>query len=108
MIVPLYDQTAVCRTARTVVWEGLILWISLYPITYLIILEHDFEDVVRTAVSLGGDCDTLTDIAAAMAEAMYGVPEELQREVQNRIPSEMQIVLEQFEKTKLSRVPVDA
>lgn len=69
---------------------------------------YDFEDVVRTAVSLGGDCDTLTDIAAAMAEAMYGVPEELQRKVQNRIPSEMQIVLEQFEKTKLSRVPVDA
>ena len=31
----------------------------------------DFEDVIRTAVSLGGDCDTLTDIAAAMAEAFY-------------------------------------
>ena len=35
MIVPLYDQTAVCRTARTVVWEGLILWISLYLISYI-------------------------------------------------------------------------
>jgi ADP-ribosylglycohydrolase len=34
-----------------------------------------FEDVIRTAVSLGGDCDTLTDIATAMAEAFYGVPE---------------------------------
>ena len=34
-----------------------------------------FEDVVRCAVSLGGDCDTLTCIAAGIAEAFYGVPE---------------------------------
>ena len=36
-----------------------------------------FEDVIRTAVSLGGDCDTLTCIAGSIAEAFYGVPEEL-------------------------------
>ena len=69
---------------------------------------YDFEDVVRTAVSLGGDCDTLTDIAAAMAEAMYGVPEELQKEVQHRIPSELLAVLEQFMKMKFGRVSVDS
>ena len=41
-------------------------------------MEGDsFVDVVRTAVSLGGDCDTLTCIAGSMAEAYYGVPEEL-------------------------------
>ena len=32
MIVPFDGQTAVCRTARTVVWEGLTLKVSLYPI----------------------------------------------------------------------------
>lgn len=37
----------------------------------------DFEDVIRTAVSLGGDCDTLTAIAGSMAEAYYGVPDAL-------------------------------
>jgi ADP-ribosylglycohydrolase len=37
----------------------------------------DFEDVIRTAVSLSGDCDTLTCIAGAMAEAFYGVPDEM-------------------------------
>ena len=36
-----------------------------------------FEDVLRTAVSLGGDCDTLTDISCSMAEACYDLPEEL-------------------------------
>lgn len=33
-----------------------------------------YEDVVRNAVSLGGDTDTLGAIAGAMGDAMYGVP----------------------------------
>ena len=57
----------------------------------------DFEDVIRTAVSLGGDCDTLTCIAGAMAEAFYGVPEELKAECRKRITPEMVKVLERFE-----------
>ena len=32
---------------------------------------NDFEDVIRTAVSLGGDCDTLTAIAGSIAEGFY-------------------------------------
>ena len=57
----------------------------------------DFEDVIRTAVSLGGDCDTLTDIAAAMAEAYYGVPETLITECRNRLPKDMLDVIDRFE-----------
>ena len=56
-----------------------------------------FEDVIRTAVSLGGDCDTLTCIAGSMAEAFYGVPEALKEECRNRIDPEMLAVLEAFE-----------
>lgn len=37
----------------------------------------DFEDALRTAVSIGGDSDTLACIAGAMAEAFFGVPEPL-------------------------------
>ena len=33
-----------------------------------------YEDVVRNAVSLGGDTDTLAAIAGAMGDSMYGVP----------------------------------
>lgn len=58
---------------------------------------EDFEDVVRTAVSLGGDCDTLTDIAAAMAEAFYGMPALLQAEVQKRIELDMLDVVTRFD-----------
>ena len=60
---------------------------------------NDFEDVVRCAVSLGGDCDTLTCIAAGIAEAYYGVPEEYKKETLNRIEDDMREVYERFERT---------
>ncbi|MBQ7151387.1 MAG: ADP-ribosylglycohydrolase family protein [Synergistaceae bacterium] len=38
---------------------------------------ENFEDVTRCAVSLSGDSDTLTDIACAIAEGFYGIPDEI-------------------------------
>lgn len=38
---------------------------------------RDFEDVIRTAVSLGGDSDTLAAIAGSIAEAYYGIPHQM-------------------------------
>ena len=35
---------------------------------------NNFEDVIRLAVSLGGDSDTLTAIAGSIAEAYYPIP----------------------------------
>ncbi len=64
-------------------------------------LEGDgFEDVIRTAVSLGGDCDTLTDIAGGMAEAFYGVPGELKEKCHQYTPEDMHEVMLEFEKYK--------
>ncbi|MCR5784878.1 MAG: ADP-ribosylglycohydrolase family protein [Eubacterium sp.] len=57
---------------------------------------NDFEDVVRCAVSLGGDCDTLTCIASGIAEAFYGVPEEYKRETLARMDDVMVKVYERF------------
>jgi len=37
-----------------------------------------FEDSLRTAISLGGDSDTIAAIAGAIAKAFYGVPEEIE------------------------------
>ena len=58
----------------------------------------DFEDVVRCAVSLGGDCDTLTCIAAGIAEAFYGVPDNYKDEALSRIEPDMRQVYERFMK----------
>ena len=50
---------------------------------------YSFEDVIRTAVSLGGDCDTLTCIAGGIAEAFYGIPEDIEKECRKRLPGDM-------------------
>ena len=34
----------------------------------------DFEDAIRSAISLGGDSDTLAAITGSIAEAAYGIP----------------------------------
>ncbi|MBR3243144.1 MAG: ADP-ribosylglycohydrolase family protein [Parasporobacterium sp.] len=65
----------------------------------------DFEDVIRTAVSLGGDCDTLTCIAGSVAEAFYGVPEDLKTECRNRLSEDMLKVLDLFEDLRINGRP---
>ncbi len=59
----------------------------------------DFEDVIRTAVSLGGDCDTLTCIAGGIAEAFYGVPLLMKVQCRRRLDKDMLKVLERFVNT---------
>lgn len=59
---------------------------------------ESFEDVIRTAVSLGGDCDTLTAIAGSIAEGFYGVPDELKAQCRQRLPDDLLNVLDRFEK----------
>lgn len=57
----------------------------------------DFEDAIRTAVSIGGDSDTIADMAGAIAEGFYGVPEELKEEARNRLTYDLRDILYRFE-----------
>ena len=57
---------------------------------------NDFEDVIRTAVSLGGDCDTLTCISGSIAEAYYGVPDSIRTECRRRLSDDLKSVLDRF------------
>lgn len=59
---------------------------------------ESFEDVIRTAVSLGGDCDTIAAIAGSIAEGYYGVPVELKAECYARLPEYLSKSLQEFEK----------
>ena len=58
---------------------------------------ESFEDVIRTAVSLGGDCDTLTCIAGSIAEGFYGVPEDMKQECRNRLTKDLRVILAEFD-----------
>ncbi|MWV55252.1 ADP-ribosylglycohydrolase family protein [Chlorobium phaeovibrioides] len=57
----------------------------------------DWEDAVRSAVSLGGDSDTLACIAGAVAEALYGgVPQDIQKRALEMLPTDLKDVLVRF------------
>ncbi|MDP2835337.1 MAG: ADP-ribosylglycohydrolase family protein [Pseudomonadota bacterium] len=54
----------------------------------------DFEDAIRNAISIGGDSDTLAAICGGVAEARFGVPEELAQAAWGRLPADMRQVLQ--------------
>ena len=55
-----------------------------------------FEDALRNAVSLGGDSDTLACITGGIAEAFYGMPQELRDETLKRLPEDIREGYELF------------
>ena len=48
--------------------------------------SNDYESTVRLAVSLGGDSDTQACIAGGIAEAFYGMPDEIIKDMANHLP----------------------
>ena len=57
---------------------------------------RDFEDVLRRAVSLGGNSADITAIAGGIAEAYFGIPEELRQEGLRRLPDDLRKTVEAF------------
>lgn len=67
------------------------------PKALISFLEGDsYEDVVRNAVSLGGDTDTLAAIAGAMAEAFYGKPTALIEQGRSFLTEDILDVMDKF------------
>lgn len=56
----------------------------------------DYEDVIRRAVSLGGDSDTIACMAGAIAEACFGMPEEYRQETMKRLDQPMRKIVTEF------------
>lgn len=56
----------------------------------------DFEDTIRNAVSLGGDSDTIAAIAGSIAEAFYGVPDDIKSECEERLPDDLRSILREY------------
>ncbi|MGB7473950.1 ADP-ribosylglycohydrolase family protein [Trichococcus sp.] len=55
-----------------------------------------FEDAIRNAVSIGGDSDTLAAIAGAIAEAYYGIPEQIKERALSYFDAELLLVYEEW------------
>jgi len=63
---------------------------------WIIGISDNFEDAVRKAVSLGADADTLGAIVGSIAEAIWGIPEELKHSVMPYLTDEMKEVVNKF------------
>ena len=96
-----YDLSRSCNEIRPGYRHDVSCRGTVPPAVTAFLEGKSFEDVIRTAVSLGGDCDTLTCIAGAMAEAFYGVPEELKEACRGYLPRDLRAVLNRFEEKKL-------
>jgi ADP-ribosyl-[dinitrogen reductase] hydrolase len=59
--------------------------------------SNSFEDAIRTAISLGGDSDTIAAITGAIAEAYYGVPDEIRSVALTYLDEELRTIFEAWE-----------
>ncbi len=56
---------------------------SLPPALVSFLESENFEDAIRNAISIGGDRDTLGAITGSIAEAAYGIPEDIKNKAIN-------------------------
>ena len=68
----------------------------------------DFEDAVRIAISVGGDSDTIAAMAGSVAEAYYGIPEDIMESVIDFFDARQMEILYYFEKKYPSKMIVES
>lgn len=67
----------------------------------------DFEDVIRNAVSIGGDSDTISAIAGSIAEAFYGVPDHIHERTLKYVPEHLLDIIASFNETVRARNAIE-
>ena len=63
--------------------------------------SESFEDAIRNAISIGGDSDTLAAITGAVAEAYYGIREDLKETALSYLDESLLNITERFEEKYL-------
>ncbi len=56
-----------------------------------------FEDAIRTAVSIGGDSDTIACMVGGMAEAYWGVPDDIRALAEKHLDARLLDIVKRFE-----------
>jgi ADP-ribosylglycohydrolase len=60
---------------------------------YCFLISKNFEDCIRTTISIGGDCDTTAAISCAIAGAYYGIPKKFKDKILTYLNKEMREIL---------------
>ena len=63
---------------------------------YLLSQASSFEDAIRLAISHGGDSDTIGAIVGSIAEARFGIPQEMKEKALSYLPKDMTRIYQQF------------
>lgn len=58
--------------------------------------SENFEDAIRNAISIGGDSDTLAAITGSIAEASYGIPEDIREKAMTFLDDRLKDVLRRW------------
>lgn len=67
------------------------------PVVFGIINKaNNFEEALRYAIAVGGDSDTIGAIVGAIAEAIWGIPEETSQKALSYLPETMRKVIEDY------------
>ena len=94
-----YDLSKTCDEIRPDYTFDVSCQGTVPPAIIAFLESNDFESCLRLAVSLGGDCDTLTCISAGIAEAFYkDIPKWIVDEAWKRLPYEFEDIMLQFHK----------
>ena len=69
--------------------------------------SNDYENAIRLAVSLGGDADTQACITGGIAEAYYGMPDEIIAAMANHLPRDYKTNILRLAETSAYRVRME-
>ena len=74
------------------------------PMAFVAFLNgNSYEEVLRIAISLGGDADTIGCMASSISVHLYGIPQAIYDEGCQFIPSDMMAILEEFDARYLTK-----
>ena len=62
-----------------------------------------YEDCIRRCMSIGGDSDTIGAIAGGIAEAFYGIPDDIQYKGLSYLDDGLRTIYENFSKTFITK-----
>ena len=80
---PVYDYDITCQG-------------TVPPAMQAFFESTSFEDAIRNAISIGGDSDTLAAITGAVAEAYYGIPDDLKETALSYLDDRLLDITERF------------
>ena len=81
---PKYDFDISCRGT---VPESIIAFLE----------SNGFEDAIRNAISIGGDCDTIAAMTGGIAQAAYGIPDSIQQKAISILEPPLLIVINRWQ-----------